>query len=142
MHSMDTEDDSSIITSDVFFKARTGKTAGENVQAVNQKVNVSFINSKLNKGHKVILYHPVEQGVAVFWAAFLLFYVCKDKRYAGQCYWKAITLPSPTAVDLWIHKCSQNAIRNSAFGTEQKATSLMIKTLHFRELTPQREHEN
>lgn len=84
----------------------------------------------------------VERGVAVFWAAFLLSSVYKDMCYAGQCYWKVVFLSSPTAVDLWIHKWSQNAIRNSAFGTEQKATSLMIKTLHFRELTPRREHEN
>jgi len=83
----------------------------------------------------------VELGVAVFWTAFLLFHVYKD-GYPEHCYWKAIILPSPTTVDLWIHKRSQNAIRNNAFGTERKATSLMIKTLYFKELTPQREQEN
>lgn len=104
LHSMDKEDTSSIISSDVFLKARTDKVATENVKAINQKVNVIFLNSKLNKVPRVQLYHPVHGRVGGSWV--LLF--CSLQRYL-LC--RAVLLEGnhssfPTAVNLWIYKLS------------------------------------
>lgn len=121
----------------------TGKE--ESVYTVNPKVNVSFNNSRLSKEDRDILCYSVHGGVAgscFFGQPFLLSHIYIDMCYTGQYYLKAIILLSPTAVDLWIHKRSQNVIRNSSFGTKQKGISFMINTLHFRDLTPQRDHEN
>lgn len=102
LHSMDKEDASSIISSNVFFKARTDKIAMENDKAINQKV--IFLNAKLNKVPRVQLYHPVHGGVA---GSGVLLFCCLQR------YWlcRAVLLEGnhssfPTAVNLWIHKLS------------------------------------
>jgi len=94
---------------------------------MNSKLDTSTVTYVVEQGRKSFVLSSCSPGPCLQKIGAIL-----GTIYGEQSFFP----PSISAVHFWIHKQSQNAIGNSAFGTEQKATYLMIKTLHLGNLSP------